>query len=251
MSARVGRVLLAMDRVLLHIDVATRPLADVQAAIRAYWSTFCADPNQPVTGLMVWEQLVVGRWVRPGDRLLLIGCGSGRELHALIKRGCEIVGVEPAEETLELARRVAAGFDRPITLLHGFAEDLELPGDFDVCWFSYFAYSYIPDRRRRIALLRKLSGLLRSDGRIVITCLTAATPPQSRAVAIGRFFQRLRRSDWELAEGDMVVRAEPSFRVFHYQHIFTAAELEEECAQAGLRMAAEFPSEAFVLVPAV
>jgi SAM-dependent methyltransferase len=251
LSARLGQALLAADRLLLHVDVATRRLGDVQAAIRAYWSSFSADPDQPPSGLMVWEQSVLADWVHPGDRLLLIGCGSGRELHALVQRGCDVVGVEPAEETLSLARRVAAALDRPIELVHGFVEDVALPGDFDVCWFSYFAYSYIPDRSRRVALLRRLASHLHGGGRIVVTCLTQPHAPRSRAVALGRFINRLVGNDWQLAAGDVLIRAQPMYRLFLYEHVFTIGELERECAEAGLKMAAAFPPQAFVLVPAV
>ena len=249
-AARVGHACVTADRLLLHLDVATRPLADVKAAIGAYWSTFRADPSLTAGGLMVWEQLVLGRVVWPGDRVLLIGCGSGREVLAFSQRGCEVVGVEPSGETLAIARASSAQTGQSVTLLHGFAEDVDLPGTFDVCWFSYFAYSYIPDRRRRVALLKRLAAQLRPRGRIVVTCLSDAAPPRSRVVRIGQWVGRLARNDWQMAEGDVFVRAEPTIRLFHYQHVFSVDELAGELADGGLTLDARFPPEAFVAVPA-
>src|SRR5262249_14659800 len=100
LAGGVGYACALVDRTLLHLDVATRPIADVKAAIRAYWSTFSARPDEQVHALMAWERTLLERWVRPGDRVLLIGCGSGREIASLLDRCGELVGVEPAEETL-------------------------------------------------------------------------------------------------------------------------------------------------------
>jgi SAM-dependent methyltransferase len=247
LGARLGHALVKVDRVLLHVDVATRPLAEVKHAIRAYWSTFNDHPDQWRAGLMGWEQRLLHRWVRPGDRLLLIGCGSGRELHAMLEHGCEVVGVEPSGETLDIARAALGRAGRSALLVQGFVEDVDLPGIFDVCWFSYFSYSYIPDRRRREALLRRLSEHLGPGGRVVLTCLSQSSPPRSRALAIGRAAGRIARSDWEMAPGDELLRGAPAYRVFHYQHVFSPAEVAREAEAGGLEVAAAHPPEAFVL----
>jgi SAM-dependent methyltransferase len=252
LGARLGQALIRLDRLILHIDVGTRSLADVKRSIQAYWSTFNDRPEQWSSGLLDWERRLLDRSVRPGDRLLLIGCGSGRELGALIARECAVVGVEPSIKTLTIARREMAATavtGAPVELFHGFAEDLDLPGDFDVCWFSYFSYSYIPDRRRRVALLARLAGELRPGGRIVVTCHCQAQPSRSRAVALGRLAGRVWRTDWEMADGDEIVRAQPAFRVFHYQHVFTPAELAAESAAAGLAISESYFPEAVVLQP--
>jgi SAM-dependent methyltransferase len=232
-GARLGQTFIKLDRVILHLDVATRSLADVKRSIQSYWSTFNDRPEQWSSGLLDWEQRLLAAAVRPGDRLLLIGCGSGRELRPMLDRGCTIVGVEPSASTIEIARREWIQAATRIEFLQGFIEDLVLAGDFDVCWFSYFSYSYVPDRQRRVALLRKLAGHLRPGGRIVVTAHCQPRRPRSRAVTLGRFAGRLRRTDWALADGDEIVRAQPAFRVFHYQHVFTPEELDAESNDAG------------------
>ncbi len=247
LGARLGQALIRLDRLILHVDVGTRSLADVKRSLQAYWSTFNDRPEQWGTGLLDWEGRLLDRSVRSGDRLLLIGCGSGRELGAFIDRGCTVVGVEPSIETLAIARREMAAAGARVELLHGFAEDLVLPGEFDVCWFSYFSYSYIPDRRRRVALLARLAGNLRPRGRIVVTCHCQTQPSRSRAVALGRLAGRVWRTDWQMADGDELVRAQPAFRVFHYQHVFTPEELATESAAAGLIISERHLPEAVVL----
>jgi SAM-dependent methyltransferase len=247
LGARLGQALIRLDRLILHVDVGTRSLADVKRSIQAYWSTFNDRPEQWSSGLLDWERRLLDRSVRSGDRLLLIGCGSGRELRAMLERGCAVVGVEPSIETLEIARREAGAAAAAVDFLHGFVEDLTLPGDFDVCWFSYFSYSYIPDRRRRVVLLAQLADHLRSGGRIVVTCHCQAQRSGARAVAVGRLAGRVWRNDWEMADGDEIVRAQPDFRVFHYQHVFTPAELAAESTAAGLVVSESHLPEAVVL----
>ncbi len=44
----------------------------------------------------------------PGGGLLDAGCGSGRQVCALAKRGYHVVGVDASEEMLAVARRTAA-----------------------------------------------------------------------------------------------------------------------------------------------
>ncbi len=41
--------------------------------------------------------------LKPGDRVLDVGCGPGRHAHALARRGIEVVGVDIAERFIELA----------------------------------------------------------------------------------------------------------------------------------------------------
>jgi len=45
--------------------------------------------------------------LRPGHRLLDVGCGPGRHAHALGRRGIEVVGVDISERFVELARHDA------------------------------------------------------------------------------------------------------------------------------------------------
>lgn len=247
LSARVGYALSAADRVLLHLEVATRPLSGVKDAIAEYWSTFESGMDGRVAGLMPWERALLDRCVRPGDRVLLAGCGSGRELCSFVRYGCAVVGVEPSAEALDVARRTRTACDGDVTLMHGFVEDVDLSGDFDVCWFSYLCYSYIPDRQRRVALLGKLSRRLRPGGRIVVTCASRPDPPQSRAVQLGRAVGRVFRTDWQMSAGDVFVRDSPRFRLFHYQHVFTPEEIHAEARDAGLAVKESHPPEAFVL----
>lgn len=61
------------------------------------------------------EALVELLGLRPGERVLDVGCGPGRHAHELARRGFEVVGVDISETFVELARRGAppgATFER-------------------------------------------------------------------------------------------------------------------------------------------
>src|SRR5690349_19988173 len=47
--------------------------------------------------------------LRPGMRVLDVGCGPGRHAHALAAAGIEVVGVDFSHTFIALARRTAAG----------------------------------------------------------------------------------------------------------------------------------------------
>src|SRR5882672_4588405 len=51
--------------------------------------------------------LEVARLVRPGDYVLDLGCGEGRDSVFFAERGAVVFGVDPAAEGLDKARRLA------------------------------------------------------------------------------------------------------------------------------------------------
>ena len=64
----------------------------------------------------------------PGDRVLDVGCGPGRDSHELARRGYEVVGLDVSETFLALARRDAP---RGATFVHGDARTMSFDSEFD------------------------------------------------------------------------------------------------------------------------
>src|SRR5262245_58409176 len=67
--------------------------------------------------------------LKPGMRLLDVGCGPGRHAYALAERGIEVVGVDISQRFVDLAND-----DAPpgATFLRADARALAFDGDFDV-----------------------------------------------------------------------------------------------------------------------
>ncbi len=124
------------------------------------WEAAPADPEP-------WAWGRRRRWLldeaRPGERVLDLGCGSGRFLRALSEAGAVPVGVEIAEAALERARRVAPGVE-----LHRVDPDGDLPlddGSVDLVWCSE-VLEHVADTA---ALLTEARRVLRAGGRMLVT----------------------------------------------------------------------------------
>ena len=92
------------------------------------------------------DLLLRGLEVRPGDRVLEVGCGTARNLIQLHRRHPEarLYGLDASDQMLRTARAKLArrGLTSKITLQQGLAEDLApdefgLDAPFDAVFFSY------------------------------------------------------------------------------------------------------------------
>ena len=200
------------------------------------WGRFYTDDADIDRGLFRWEEHLVERFVRRGDRILIVGSGTGRDVIALSARGHDVCGVDPAAAAVAIAREACSRRGIVATLVCGYFEDAVLPGPFDVIVFSYLCYGLIPEARRRIDVLRKAKGELAPGGRILISCVWNAERRRSRLFALVQLGARLRRSDWHPEEGDVIDPMSSRQPRFHYEHIFVPGELEAEAAAAGLRV---------------
>ncbi len=115
------------------------------------------------------DQLLSEMAVRPGETVLEIGCGTGRNLLHLARLypGARLIGVEPSTAMLETARAAVARAGAPVMLRHGTAETLSpavtgAPDGVDHLLFSY-VLSMVDEPARAIdqalALCRKGAAL--------------------------------------------------------------------------------------------
>jgi S-adenosylmethionine-diacylgycerolhomoserine-N-methlytransferase len=109
--------------------------------------------------------------LKPGERLIEVGCGTARNLIAMARRypQARLYGLDASQEMLKTAEQAIAraGLTGRIRLVHAYAEALTpaLFGEtepFDRAVFSY-SLSMIPDWRQA---LRAASETLAPDGRI-------------------------------------------------------------------------------------
>jgi SAM-dependent methyltransferase len=117
--------------------------------------------------------------VRPGERVLDVGCGTGNAALLAAARGAVVTGVDPTASLLEQA--AAAAEDRGVqaTFVTGDAGGLPVPdASFDVV-VSVFGVIFAPDAQAAAAELARVTA---PDGRIV---LTAWLPGGAFAEAMG------------------------------------------------------------------
>ncbi len=128
--------------------------------------------NAYMRGEMV-DQLL--QTFEPGSSLLELGCGTGDEALTLASHGCEVLGIDPSGEMIEIARTKAEHHPRGsrAEFLQASASELDrVVGEresqaFDGA-FSSCALSYEPNLE---AVRKGLVDLIRADGLVVLAVM--------------------------------------------------------------------------------
>ncbi|MGH7311562.1 MAG: class I SAM-dependent methyltransferase [Candidatus Rokuibacteriota bacterium] len=233
-----ARTVERVSALLFYAAAGAARLANLRAAIQREWDYQAADSDCYIaSGLMPWEREFYLAYLKPDDRILLIGCGTGRDLLALGELGYHVEGLDVGPWCTARARAVlqARRLDTPVYT--GAIETTDVPGTFDIFIFSWVCYSYIPQSKTRIDVLRKLRSHLNSGGRILVSYEPARGAPRRLPIWLARLVGLLSRSDWRLEYGDVVRLGGPGRYFEHYEHLFTAEDLAEEARAAGLTVA--------------
>lgn len=124
------------------------------------------DPLHRLFGMAsIHRPLVDQARIRPGHRVLEIGCGTGN-LALLAKRlhpDAEVVGLDPDPKALVRARRKAARKALPVRLDRGFAQELPYPdASFDRVLSAFMFHHLGPDEKEEA--LREVRRVLKPGG---------------------------------------------------------------------------------------
>jgi tellurite methyltransferase len=124
---------------------------------------YARDPARYVFGTAPsdWAR-EVARLVRPGDAVLDLGCGEGRDSVFFAELGAIVTGVDPAAGGLAKARRLARRRGVHVRWIEGGMTEALPAGRFDLI-FSCGSIHYVP-RPERIHLFRRLAGMTRPGG---------------------------------------------------------------------------------------
>ena len=119
--------------------------------------------------------------VRPGSRVLDVGCASGYLAEALAARGCTVVGIEPDATNAETARAFLS--ELVVGDIERADDRARLPGAFD-----YVLYGDVLEHLRDPwSVLRATHELHGRDGRVVVSIPNVAHWSARREIARGRF----------------------------------------------------------------
>jgi SAM-dependent methyltransferase len=214
---------------------------DLSLSSEILWGEYGTNIDDAGAGLDAWERELYAEFLHSSDRVLLIGCGTGRDMLALLERGYEVTGVEPVAELVGSVRRHLEQRRLRATVIEGFIQTATLAGEYDAVIFSPGIYSCLPQSASRIETLARLKRHLSPSGRILVSYMTL--PQQSPLSLLAmRFSARLARADWRPEPGDSFARDYIGSRVLRYQHMFRDGEVAGECSRAGLRVLSERPT---------
>lgn len=232
---RLSKPLQALPNLLTAAAAGALRRRELQAAIAETWHDVARLEDGDRLGWHAFESEFYGAHLRPGDRVLLVGCGAGRDLVPLIERGHEAVGLDLSADAVDLARQRLARRGLSAELHVGAVEDALLPADFDAAAFSWLCYGYLPGSDARVRALRRLRECLRPGGRVLLTYPLREEPSSRWPARMTRFTTRLLRSDWCPEHGDLFLISRRGRRLaLHYEHHFVPEEFLAEARRAGL-----------------
>lgn len=193
------------------------------------------------SGLDRAEKLLIDRLApRPGKALCLAS-GAGREAFALARSGFSVVGVEQSAEMVRFGRERAAAAGLPARFILGDMTRVDLAEErFDVILMLNLAYSLVPARRERTALLARLRSRLSPNGRCVLS-FAVKTP------------SRLERAAFPLLKAAAVFSGNPGYELGDrvdakptFFRLFPSPEtVAGEAREAGFRRVEHFAPTSF------
>ena len=208
---------------------------DMRTISQAHWQQLATSPDDIDAGLKAWERRLYEDLFSPSDRVLLVGCGTGRDLLALREQGYDVTGLDTTPGITDLARQHLARRGLTAPVMTGFVETIELDERYDVVVLAGCCYSYVPGSDSRVATLKRIRDRLSERGRVAITYEPLGRPTPA-SISLTQFSARLTRADWRPARGDSFTRSYLVKRALRYEHGFGPGEVARECAEAGLRV---------------
>lgn len=208
------------------------------------YARHCGFGGAPRAELIWWERAAIESYFPAAPaRVLVGGAGAGREVLALVDGGYEVVAFEPSPSLLQVLSE-QPGIESRATIFQAAYQDLPrlraVPGSevfdlrelgsFDAAVLGFGSFSHLRTREERIAALRAVGSVTRGAVLIsFIDCRDTRDRPSHRWI---------RRLPGSLARDPANI-----FSVeIGFYHLTSRAELEDECAQAGLRVEYAFMS---------
>ena len=104
--------------------------------------------------------------LRPGERVVDLGCGTGNAALLAAACGARVTGVDPAARLLDVARGRAASEGAKITFLSGEAASVPVEDAGADVIVSVFAVIFAPDA---VAAAAEMSRVVTAEGRIILS----------------------------------------------------------------------------------
>ena len=111
-------------------------------------------------------------WLQPGQRVLVLGCGTGPDACHFAEAGMRVTGIDISRTAIALAKQQAVDRGLDITWIVGDACDLSCAGRFDAVLDAHMLHC-LALAADRTALIRSVASTLVVGGRFIIATMIA------------------------------------------------------------------------------
>lgn len=209
---------------------------DLARGMRLQFDAFGTEPNYALRGFTPFEAGLVERWLPRSGHALVLGCGPGRELVALLRRGYRVTGVEQSHDAAARARTNLASLGLSAPVASERLERVEPDDSYAIVMFSDSCYSNIQGARERITALRRSADRMQADGVLLVFYQHSGSRSRT-ALGLMRLGAWLARASWQPEPGDSFIPGERGG--LRFTHTFHDGEVEAECRAAGFHVVAE------------
>jgi len=182
-------------------------------------------------GLSVIETEFIKRYDIKKGAFLVIASGGGREAFGLAEKGLHVTAIDISEGLIRFSRAKAERKNiKNLDFQHSSIQNFRPGQKFDYIFFSGRSYNYIPTRRRRVELLRKIRTWMNPEGRFLLNFAVGNKSQKGKReyfYSIYKFLAYVSFGNRELQKGDTV-------NTEGFRHNFIdCKEAETEAKEAG------------------
>jgi len=176
-------------------------------------------PFFSATRQYLWDDLKpLAKYTRDGNKVLDLGCGSGRLYQLFSNLSIDYVGVDQSEEQIKIAQKKFSNNKYVI------AEMTSLPfedNEFDII-YCIATFHHLPDEESRIKALEEMNRVLKPGGYVIMTNWNLFSKNAQKNVKSGKWEGRSGKGDfmvpWLSPDGEVLGK--------RYYHGFNLGELK-------------------------
>jgi len=112
------------------------------------------------------EEKIFNKYLKKGNSILDLGCGTGRTTHYLHKKGLKVKGIDISKAMIEGANKINPEIEFEV----GDARKLDISSEtFDNVLFSFNGLDYLHPEKSRLQALNEVHRILKNEGLFIFS----------------------------------------------------------------------------------